>query len=90
MHIIDVNPVTVEVEPLFNPEADTAFLLFTRSNPTVAQRITWTTASIENSNFNRDHPVRVAIHGWNSGPTSGAILSPRDAYLQRGDFNVIG
>lgn len=90
MHLIDVNPVQVEVEPLFNPEADTAFLLFTRSNPTVAQRITWTTASIQNSNFNPAHPVRVAIHGWNSGPTSGAILSPRDAYLQLGDFNVIG
>lgn len=90
MHLIDVNPVESEIEPLFTPEVDTGFLLFTRSNPTVGQRITWTTESILNSNFNAAHPVRVAIHGWNSGLTSGAIVSPTAAYLQRGDFNVIG
>lgn len=65
---MDVNPIEAEPEPFFNAETDTGFLLFTRSNPTVAQRITWTSASVQNSNFNSAHPVRIMIHGFNSGP----------------------
>jgi pancreatic triacylglycerol lipase len=89
MHIIDSAPTNVEIEPLFNAEVDTAFLLFTRSNPTTAQRITWTSASISASNFNSEHPVRVLIHGFNSGPSSGVNIASTASYLQRGDFNVI-
>lgn len=87
--IVDINTVEFEPEPAFNPEVDTAFLLFTGSNPTGGQRITWTTESISNSNFNPNHPVRILIHGWNSGPGSGVNIAPTRAYLQRGNFNVI-
>lgn len=89
MHLVDANPTLEQAEPFFNAEVDTAFLLFTRSNPTVAQRITWTENSVSNSNFNPAHPVRVLIHGFNSGPSSGVNLAPTRTYLQRGDFNVI-
>lgn len=89
VHLVDVRGADVAPEPFFNAEVDTAFLLFTRSNPTVPQRITWTAASISGSNFNSAHPVRVLIHGFNSGPSSGANIAPTAAYLQRGDFNVI-
>jgi hypothetical protein len=89
MHLIDAKPSALELEPFFNAEIDTAFLLFTRNNPTAGQRITWTAASISNSNFNAANPVRVLIHGFNSGPTSGANIAPTREYLARGAYNVI-
>ena len=30
------------------------------------------------------------MHGWTGSQDSPSIVGPRDAYLQRGDFNVIG
>lgn len=89
MHLIDSTPNDVQIEPFFNAEVDTAFLLFTRSNPTVAQRITWTAASISGSNFNSAHPTRVLIHGFNSGPSSGVNIASTASYLQRDNYNVI-
>lgn len=89
MHLIDASPQVEEIEPMFNAETDTRFLLFTRSNPTAAQQITWTSASIEGSNFNRNNPVRILIHGFNSGPNSGVNLAPTRNYLQLRDYNVI-
>lgn len=89
MHLIDANPEVLEPEPLFDAEVDTAFLLFTRSNPIVPQRITWTPESISGSHFNPDHPVRLLIHGFNSGPSSGVNLAPTREYLALGLFNVI-
>jgi pancreatic triacylglycerol lipase len=89
VHLIDSNPIESEPEPFFNAETQTRFLLFTRSNPTAAQVLTWTAGSISGSNFNAAHPVRVLIHGFNSGPGSGVNLAPTARYLQRGNFNVI-
>jgi Lipase len=89
MHLIDAAPNENLAEAFFNAEVDTRFLLFTRSNPTAGQRITWTSASISGSNFNSAHPTRILIHGFNSGPSSGVNIAPTAAYLQRGNFNVI-
>lgn len=89
MHLIDASPSELEPEPSFNPEADTAFLLFTRNNPTAAQRITWTAASITNSHFVNANPVRCLIHGFNSGPSSGVNIASTREYLARGAMNVI-
>lgn len=89
MMLIDAKPEVVEPEPAFNAELDTAFFLFTRYNPTVGQRITWNPVSISSSNFNPAHPVRVMIHGFNSGPGNSINTAATLAYLQRGNFNVI-
>lgn len=89
MHLIDAKPDALEIEPFFNPEVDTGFLLFTRSNPTAAQRITWTAASVSNSNFVNANPVRLLIHGFNSGPSSGVNIAPTREYLARAAMNVI-
>lgn len=89
MHLIDTQATVIAPEPMFNAESDTAFLLFTRSNPTVAQTITLTESSISDSNFNPDHPVRCLIHGFGSGPSSSINIASTAAYLERGDFNVI-
>lgn len=89
MHVVDVHQKSDGIESLFNPEVDTRYMLHTRSNPTSGQQITWTSQSIQNSNFNSAHPVRVLIHGWNSGLSSGMNIAPTASYLQLGDFNVI-
>lgn len=90
MHVVDINPVNeADIEPIWNPEVDTRFMLFTRNNPSSGQQVTWTTQSIQNSNFNSAHPVRVLIHGWNSGLSSGMNTAPTASYLQLGNFNVI-
>lgn len=88
LHVVDINEEPL-IEPIWNPETDTRFMLFTRSNPTSGQQVTWTSQSIQNSNFNSAHPVRVLIHGWNSGLTSGMNTAPTASYLQLGNFNVI-
>jgi hypothetical protein len=97
MHLIDTNPINEPIEPIFNPETDTRFMLHTRLNPTSGQQvlkkypffkfkifyflisqITWTTQSIQNSNFNPAWPVRVLIHGWNSGKIKLFLISNFD------------
>lgn len=92
MHLMDLNPVDadmVEIEPMFTPETDTAFLLFTRNNRNAAQRLTRDANAIRASNFNVNWPVRLLIHGFNSGPSSGVNTATTTSYLNRGDFNVI-
>lgn len=89
MHLIDAAPNKILPEAFFNAEADTRFLLFTRSNPTTGQRLLSTAASISGSNFNSAHPTRILIHGFNSGPTGSMNTASTAAYLQRGNFNVI-
>jgi pancreatic triacylglycerol lipase len=89
MHLISPNSQIEEIEPSFNAESDTTFLLFTRANRLQGQQITWTRDSIANSNFNPSHPVRILIHGFRSDRTSDALILPTAAYLQRGEYNVI-
>lgn len=89
MILVDINPIQAEVEPFFNAETDTIFLLFTRINPSFGQRITWNANSISGSSFNPNNPVRMIIHGFNGGPSSSVNVAMTAAYLQRGDFNVI-
>lgn len=90
MHLLDLNPIEVEPEPVFIPAEDMFFLLFTRSNPTTGQRITWTRESIEGSNFRFNGQTRFLIHGWTSSSNAGENPRTRDEFLQIGDHNVIG
>lgn len=88
MHLVDLNPMEMPVEPLFVPANDIAFLLFTRQNPTVAQRITFDLATVANSNFNPAHPTRFTMHGWQGGINSAVNVRVAEAYFQHGDYNV--
>lgn len=55
----------VEITPAFNVRQDTRFLLFTRFNPTIPFVININdVGSIVNSQYSRDRPLRVLIHGW--------------------------
>jgi pimeloyl-ACP methyl ester carboxylesterase len=89
MHLLDLNPVDAEVEPAFDAEADTFFLLFTRSNPTEGQIITWSRDSIESSHFRRGGQVRVLAHGWGATSTNHENLRHTAEFLALGDYNVI-
>lgn len=89
MHLIDLNPFEETVEPSFVPEEDVHFILWTRSNPTVGQRlIIGNLASVQNSNFNRADPTRVMIHGWQGNGEDEFNTQTAAAYLQRGSYNV--
>lgn len=88
MHLVDLNPLDTPVEPLFVPENDMFFLLLTRQNPTVSQRISFDQASLDNSNFNPSHPTRFTIHGWQGGVNSAVNIRVAEAYFQHGEYNV--
>lgn len=88
MHLIDLFSVEVPVEPLFDAEADTVFLLLTRRNPTLFQVITWTAESMSNSEFNPSHPTRFTVHGWNGDRTARVNTFVAEEYFQHGEYNV--
>uniref|UniRef100_A0A182N2H5 Lipase domain-containing protein n=1 Tax=Anopheles dirus TaxID=7168 RepID=A0A182N2H5_9DIPT len=95
LRLINTNPYEIPaaddaVEPLFNPETDVIFRLFTRRNPAHGQILSWNSvASVQSSNFVASHPTRFTIHGWNGGETSGLHANIRQNYLGVGEFNVI-
>jgi len=90
MHLVDLNPVEFEPEPFFNPDTDNFYVLFTRRNPTAGQRITATTGSINNSQWNSNAlGTRFIIHGWNQNSGSGLNGDITRAYLASGDHNVV-
>lgn len=92
MHMFDMNPIELEhePEPSFDPINDMFFLLFTRSNPTVGQRITINdAASLQSSNWRPQSETRFLIHGWQSSSASGENPRTRDAFLSLADHNVV-
>jgi pancreatic triacylglycerol lipase len=88
MHLMDLSLQEASVEPLFNAEVDTAFLLLTRRNPTVFQRIFMTQQSIDGSSFNAAHETRFTIHGWNGDSTARVNTFVAFNYLEHGEYNV--
>lgn len=89
MHLFDMNPIEVEPEPAFDPLNDMIFLLFTRDNPTVGQRITFDMDTVRNSNWNPQRQTRFLIHGWNGDQTTGLNIFMTREFLARGDYNVV-
>lgn len=87
-YLVDLDPLEIEVEPHFDPDNDIILLLFTRSNPTVGQRVFINEASIRNSNMNPAHETRFTIHGWTSSQNDPVNIQVRNAYFQHGDYNV--
>lgn len=80
----------IEGEQFFEAWTDVEFQLYTRSNPTTYQVLKLNDInSIQNSNFVATRQTRYTIHGWNSNGQSSINTILRDAYLQKGDFNVI-
>lgn len=91
-HVIDTKPIQGQdlPAPAFDPPNDVFFMLFTRSNPTVGQRIARNAMDILNSNFNPSLDVRVLIHGWVGSHTTAENVRTTAEFLTRQDYNVIG
>lgn len=81
-----------DAEPSFDPINDMFFLLFTRDNPTVGQRIDiHNEASVRASNWRHSATAttRFLIHGWQSTSNSGENPRTRDELLRLADHNVV-
>lgn len=66
------------------------FFLYTRANPTKHQQLFLNDLnSLRRSNFDPKKPTKFVTHGWINSEGSDAFQLIRDAYLKRGDFNVI-
>jgi len=91
IHLVDLNPFDIQQpEPQWNPDDDVFFLLFTRSNPTIGQRITFSVPSILESNWNSAATgTRFLIHGWLGDHTAMINTDLTPAHLAAADHNVI-
>ncbi|CAG4965457.1 unnamed protein product [Colias eurytheme] len=70
--------------------ADNEYWLFTRRNPNNHQLLRINDDnSVRNSNYDRDRPLIVIVHGWSSSGNSPLNPLIRDALLHDGDNNVI-
>lgn len=89
MHLVDLNPIEIQtIEPMFNAESDVFYLLFTRSNHN-GVKIGVNANAIRGTTFNAAHPTRFLIHGWLNNKTANINELSTEAYLRRGNFNVI-
>lgn len=82
----------LEKQFLLEPRLETrlSYRLYTRKNPTTRQKIVINDIdTLRNSNFNVDHPTRIILHGWMGNYKSPVNTMLRDAYLKRGDYNII-
>ncbi|XP_015439837.1 PREDICTED: pancreatic triacylglycerol lipase-like [Dufourea novaeangliae] len=45
---------------------------------------------LRNSHFDPKRPTKIIAHGWKNSKVGGSISLVRDAFLQHGDYNIIG
>ncbi|XP_049544968.1 phospholipase A1-like [Anopheles darlingi] len=93
LHLVNTDPFNLgsqdEPAPLFNADADTIFLLFTRNNRNAGHRIMPGNAGTLGPHWNGGRQTRFIIHGWNNNGGSEVNVLLRNAYLDRADVNVI-
>jgi pancreatic triacylglycerol lipase len=66
------------------------YFLYTRRNKVEGQRIYINKKeNVTNSYFNPDRPTRFLIHGFMNGGRSYFSQKAKDAYLVKGEYNVI-
>jgi len=88
MHLVDMYAYQPDpMEPFFAADKDTKYYLYTRGHDRV--EIKMDVDSIDASDFNRNHPTRMMIHGWNGDETSSVNSQVIREYLNHGDFNCI-
>ncbi|KAJ6645317.1 Lipase member H [Pseudolycoriella hygida] len=87
LHLVDINNVNLEIEPLFNAFNDIVFHLWTRANVNSPQIVTiYNNAQLDASHFSPQRQIRFHIHGWGAGgPTWGGPI--RSALLTHVDCN---
>lgn len=80
-----------QIETYFEPQRDVRFLLRTRSNRAgPAQLLSFNNlASVQQSTYDRNKPLRVLIHGWQEDETSDLKVETSAELLNYNDYNVI-
>ena len=90
MHINEIY-AEMDPEPRYQPEKDIVFYLFTRQNKGIPERLLYRDLnSLHLSSFHPERPTKFLIHGWQANVDSNIITGMAQAYLEIGDFNVIG
>ncbi|XP_062554608.1 phospholipase A1 VesT1.02-like [Armigeres subalbatus] len=93
LHLVNTDPYNLagqeEPELHFNADTQTIFRLFTRSNRDNGHVIQSGNAGSLGGFWNGGRQTRMIIHGWNNNGGSPVNTQIRNAYLDRGDFNVI-
>ncbi|XP_075970438.1 pancreatic triacylglycerol lipase-like [Anticarsia gemmatalis] len=89
-HLVDLHaPVEQKLLETRNG-ANNQYWLFTRQNPNNRQIIVHGNANtIWSSNYNRNRPTKVVVHGWNSNGNSAMNPAITSAFLAVQDCNVI-
>lgn len=80
-----------QIETYFEAQRDVRFLLRTRSNRAgPAQLLSFNNlASVQQSSYDRNKPLRVLIHGWQEDETSDLKVETSAELLNYNDYNVI-
>jgi len=89
MNIKDAEELLESSVPVEGRSNEVSFYLYTQQNPTEGQQITADASTIEDSHFNKDHGTRFVIHGWKGRYTDSMNVDITNAWLSRGDYNVI-
>lgn len=87
MFLVDLKAYKPAPGRAFVAERDMNFVLSTRTKR--GEVIKMNVESIEASSFDKNHPTRITIHGWNGDETSGVNERVIDEYLKKGDYNCI-
>lgn len=67
LHMVNVKSALNEPQPFFNVESGVIFELYTAANPQTPHILfPGDVTSLAHSYFNRHHPTRFVVHGWNS------------------------
>ena len=80
--------------PQSRSQINTKFLLYTRKNPFTPQLLETNIRSLSRSNFRREKPTKVLIHGYLYNHVMGRYQQDAfhrliTAFLMAGDYNVI-
>ena len=78
------------VESTANVEDQVDFLLWTRQNPDVADKLVLNNlTALQQSHFQKDLPTRILIHGYGDTGTTGWVKNVRDAYFIKGKCRLL-
>lgn len=72
---------------IFDLDDDVEFFLSTRKEK--GKEIEPKLRSIKRSSFNKNHPTRITIHGWNGDEANKVNTAIVKSYLKQGDYNCI-
>lgn len=82
------NSIPVPTETFYNAAEKVKFYLYTRKVPVRTEVLLEDLNSIKSTTFDRTHPLKFIVHGWQNDDKSDAIQYIRKAYLDKGDYNV--